>query len=325
MNLIQGKKAALQKSYSIVEKIMKDRAVSFYQAFRQLPKERFVGVAALYAFCRYADDTVDYTVQGQNLDNPLKKLEFLEKKVHSIYLAGETSLNEPKSDEGGQLWWPAFADTIRRFNIPMDSFLNQIEGQRMDADFKGIHTMEELLEYCRLVAGSVGTMMLPLLAAEGVDTTNPGFIQVCENLGIGMQLTNILRDVGEDLRMRKRLYIPQDLLAEYGVTRTALESLANEPEGAPISADIPEGFMRLWEKLALLADTYYQDYEKWLPWFHQDCQVPLVAAALIYRAIADAVREASYNCFTKRCYTSAETRAALIKESGRRVRCLNPS
>ena len=309
-------KASLIKSYGLAEKIMKDRAASFYQAFRHLPKERFQGVAALYAFCRYADDTVDRDDQGQQKGQTLESLNRLEQKLWLVYGANQA---ENGSDGQELLWWPAFEDIVSRFEIPIDSFLRQIDGQRMDAAFEGLRTIEELVAYGRLVAGSVGTMMLPLLAADESDRTEPEFIKACENLGVGMQITNILRDVGEDLRTRRRLYIPEELLIKHGVPRYELEQLALNSDGALPEAPIPDGFIQLWEELAQLADTYYQAYEKWIFWFHPTCQISLVAAALIYRAIGDAVRAESYNCFTKRCYTDAKTRSALIIEAGKRV------
>jgi phytoene synthase len=308
----------LQESYGLAGEIMKNRAASFYTAFRHLPEERFRGVAAVYAFCRYADDTVDSESGDRELK--LESLSRLEERLRRIYDPLTPEKDKPVNPAEELSWWPAFEDTVRRFDIPLGSFLQQIDGQRMDAAFEDIKTTSALVDYSRLVAGSVGTMMMPLLAASRCDTKNPGFIAACENLGIGMQITNILRDVGEDLRTRNRLYLPAELLEAYGVKRSALEALSGMAEGTPVDALLPEGFISLWEELARLADSFYRDYEGWIAWFHPGCRVPLVAAALIYRAIADAVRAEGYNCLTKRCYTNAETRALLIKEAGRRVR-----
>lgn len=300
----------LTVSYDDAEHIMKKRATSFYQAFRHLPYERFQSVAAVYAFCRYADDTVDADIDGQNKEKVLIALDELEEWLKSLY---DSSL--PPLDLPGQSWTFAFIDTIRRYSIPIDSFLLQIEGQRSDANFHDLQTLEDLILYSKRVAGSVGTMMLPILADQQEYASDPDFIAACENLGIGMQITNILRDVGEDLRTRDRMYLPADLLKEYGIKRTDLEALAVYSDAELVEGKIPKPFIKLWEVLSLQADTYYQDYEKFLDYFHPACRLPIVAAALSYHAITDAVREASYNCFTKRCYTSLATRESLIKQA----------
>lgn len=304
----------LHASYALAVQIMKDRATSFYQAFNLLPAKRFQGVAALYAFCRYADDTVDQIALGRQKDDALEKLDRLEAALQRSYASSASS--PPPAELP---WWPAFENTIHRFNIPIDSFRNQIHGQRRDADFTDIRSMDDLIAYCKLVAGSVGVMMIPLLAAVEADPTNPDFVQACEHLGVAMQITNILRDVGEDLRARNRVYLPADLLREYAIPRAQLEALALQPSDAPHNLPIPENFKQLWEHLAQQADSFYGKYEQWLSWFYPTCRLPLVAAALLYQAIADAVRSEAYNCFTKRCYTDTLTRARLVLEARRRV------
>lgn len=306
-------KENLSLAYSAAVETMQERAASFYSAFSRLPKERFLGTAALYAFCRCADDLVDHAQQGEASETVFTRLDRLEQAVHDLYTPRGMQL-EPVRDF---IWWPAFADTVARFSIPPESFLEQIRGQRFDAAFPGIASEGDLIEYGRLVAGSVGTMMLPLLARDPAAGRDPGLRLACEHLGIGMQITNILRDVGEDLNSRGRLYLPKDLMATFGVSRETLEELAHGP--SPLERPVPEAFIRLWEHLAVLADSYYEDYLPYLNWFHPDCRVPLAASALIYRAIADAVREKGYDCFTRRCYTDDATRARLFLQANELV------
>ncbi len=305
--------ASTEISYDAAVAIMKARAVNFHHAFRFLPKARFRGVAALYAFCRAADDISD----GDAAGDAMERLDALEKVIVRFFEAGRKPGCEPVGFEGAP-WWAALEDAIVRFDVPVESFLRQIEGQRMDAAFGGIRDADELVRYARLVAGSVGTMLLPLLSQDGINARNPEFIRACENLGVGMQITNILRDVGEDLRLRNRIYLPADMLDAHGISREQLMALAFESEESLPS--VPQGFIGLWEALAQMAEPYYRDYENWLCHFHPACRVPLVAAARIYRAIADAVRAASYDCFTRRCYTSAQTRDQIVKEARSFVR-----
>lgn len=306
-----GSASNLTYSYAAADTIMRNRATSFYHAFGFLPRERFRGIAAVYAFCRTADDVVDSDTEGSRRVEVLAELDGLERLLRSLY---ERETEVPAS---GYPWWRAFADTTTRFGIPKESFVQQLDGQRSDADFHDLQTVDSLLHYSRLVAGSVGIMMMPLLAADGVDSHEPAFVLACENLGVGMQITNILRDVGEDLRTRNRLYLPASLLEQYGVSRDELAALARADKLA--SSEIPREFIRLWEALAGMADTYYENYVDWLGHFQPAARVPLAAAALSYRAIADVVRREHYNCFTKRCYTSSAERAALLFRAQRLV------
>jgi phytoene synthase len=299
----------LNAAYKFARQIMKERAASFYQAFSKLPEERFLSVAAVYAFCRSADDIVDAAGNDKYKQEARQKLSKLEEGLKSLY-KGSSSVSDYYP------WWPAFADTVYKYQIHIKSFLQQIEGQRRDLDFKDIQTLEELVDYCRLVAGSVGTMLLPILADDEADTSDPGFIKACEGLGIAMQITNILRDVGEDLKLRNRIYIPADMLLSQGLTRKNLEDITLNNEA------IPKSFISVWEALAQTADEYYKAYEPWLFKFHSSCQLPLTAAAMSYRAIADAVRKEDYNCFTKRCYTSSSARAKIIVEAEKHIKKL---
>lgn len=316
MNPAEGDGPGIEAAYATATAIMQSRAVSFHQAFSQLPAARFRGVAALYAFCRHADDLVDQADGGAAIDRALLALDELEADVRRLGAAGTSGRAALDGDGREALpWWPAFAATVHRHQIPIDSFLRQIEGQRMDAGLHDIDTVEHLLDYCRLVAGSVGVMMLPLLADDTTDVRDPKLIKACEDLGVGMQITNILRDVGEDLRLRNRVYLPADLRSRHGVFRSSLESLAAEQTDGGGKMQIPRSFIALWEELAALAEPYYHAYEGWIGAFHPGCRVPLAAAALSYRAIADAVREAAHDCFTRRGYTCAQTRAACLAQA----------
>ncbi|UTC82920.1 phytoene/squalene synthase family protein [Treponema denticola] len=295
------------------EKIMKEKAVTFYQAFSNLPPERFKGVTAVYAFCRYADDLVDKHMIDRDEKTILKSLFDLENAVKFIY-SNEKGSYSDKNPVLQEDWWPAFEHTVKKINISSKGFFMQINGQRMDLSSNDIKTFDEFIEYCRLVAGSVGLMMIPFLVRSEKDM-DEDFVKSCEELGIAMQITNILRDVGEDLREKNKVYLPASLLEKYGITRKELETLSKYSSEERIEDLIPKKFISLWEKLASIADGYYASFEKKLSYFHPDCAAIVFAAAMMYRGIADAVREASYNCFTKRCYTPEHIRKAVIVEA----------
>jgi phytoene synthase len=327
---------SLEHSFEAARTIMQTQAVSFYQAFKGLPEDRFKAVTAVYAFCRYADDLVD-----EGGDAALPRLDDLEESIHMLFssagssgvgmgmcseLPSETdgkysSLHpdapETHTEAGADLiaptlpWWPSFVDSVRTYGVQEHGLLMQIQGQRMDADFHDIQSTAELVEYSRLVAGSVGLMLVPILVTDRSSIEDEDFMRSCEELGIAMQITNILRDVGEDLRERNRIYIPRDVLDSHGVTRKQLSELARQSTPNPI---IPRNFIALWEQLAQLADRFYLPYQQHIEMFHTSARTPLITAAKLYQAIEEAVRDQSYNCFTKRCYTSTATRLRIVTE-----------
>lgn len=311
----------LAPAYREAERIMRDRASSFYQAFRVMSEADFMDIAAVYAFCRHADDVVDDAAMDP--DAVRERLSELESDLDRLGsgLESVTSLALP--------WWPAFCDTVRRRGVPKGALILQIEGQRSDLDFRDCRLGSDLIEYARRVAGSVGRMLAPMVGAcsavsrlraaesswtaesspDAVSSPDDDFELICERLGIAMQITNILRDVGEDLRLRDRLYLPLETLAAHGVTREELVVLARS-ESAP---EVHSAVRSLWEDLAGLAEAYYDSVFRHADRFHPDARVPVVAAGIYYRAILDAVRRNAYNCYTQRCFVDDGEKAALMR------------
>lgn len=290
----------LKESYRQCEAIMKKGAVNFYHAFKHMDTNRFEAITAVYAFCRYVDDVVD-----ENEDQPKRmKLGVLENlknilsgnanEEHHIYFASENP------------WFLAFWDTYNHFDIPLDALIDQIDGQIMDLNFQHFTTQDELYRYCSLVAGSVGRMLLPMLATNISDD----LFKVCDDLGIAMQITNILRDIGEDYKNRRRIYIPKEILNRYSFEEAEFDALTRQKVGK-----IPNKVIELWESLAQEASWRYDALVDNINLFDLKAQLPLLLAAENYRAILDAVRIQDYNCFTKRCYTSAMKRVEILAKA----------
>ncbi|WP_158506668.1 phytoene/squalene synthase family protein [Treponema sp. OMZ 838] len=303
----------LEQSYRAARILIKNRAKSFYRAFSRLSEERFNAVAAVYAFCRYADDLVDDVFASRTAAQTEALLENLEKTVLSLY-GGRVQDASRTADEALKTsmeeWLPALTDTVQRFSIPKDGFLAQIRGQYLDLHFQDIKTSDELIEYCRLVAGSVGLMLAPILADEKINPCDEDFLSACENLGIGMQITNILRDIGEDILTRNRIYLPQDMMITHNLTKDDILHMSKAAVQGNIA--IPAQFTALWEELSRLGTGFYNDYVRYLMYFQSSCRLSVAAAALIYQAIEDEVRKNGYNCFSRRCSTSKLTKFKLI-------------
>ncbi|MFC3928923.1 phytoene/squalene synthase family protein [Streptococcus caprae] len=292
----------LATSYAHCEAIMKAHSKSFYQAFRQLSEERFKGIAAVYAFCRYVDDLVDEAAPGDEAVD--QQLALLAEVISGEVVPAPSAISNLP-------WWPAFTDSVARFAISPKALLEQIAGQQSDRSFAFFGTMAELETYCRQVAGSVGAMLLPMLGRADLteEANQETYLEVCYQLGIAMQLTNILRDVGEDARNRQRVYLPEDLLAQVGKTVENVLSLANQPRQTP-----PDWFVAVWKEVAKESGHLYQTFEAYLSLFDPACQAALLSAARIYHAIEDEIQKADYDCLYQRHYTSKLKRLVLVQE-----------
>jgi len=301
------KSEELKTSYFYAEKIMHEKAVSFYQAFSKLSENRFYSVCAVYAFCRYVDDLVDGfdndNLKPKEKENVLKELQDIEDCIQKLE-------KENKKQNLDYPWWLSFEDTFLTYRMKAEPFCWQIQGQRCDLDFKEIQTIEELIEYSKLVAGSVGYMLLPILVNE-TNNWDINLVNACVNLGIGMQITNILRDVGEDLTKRNRVYLPQELLKNYQLGSEDLRRFCNNFTLNYETTSFKH-FINLWEELTNVSKKYYESLEPYIMDFEKTCRLPLAAASKIYQSIEQAVRDERYDCFTKRCYTNKKLRNAIL-------------
>ncbi len=299
MSVLNEKK--LIQSYKVCRKIMKDKAVNFYHAFKYMSDEDFKAICGVYAFCRYVDDIVD---ENEEENNAVK-----EAKLDRIeYLVNHFEVEEPHEEFSVEnLWYPAFYDSVRNYNIPKSALLDQIKGQRQDLKFTNIESMEDLETYSSLVAGSVGRMLMPMLTLINNDTMTV----ICNDLGVAMQITNILRDIGEDYRSRNRIYLPQESMKSINVS----EEDINKYSYATSKISLEASMITLWESLAKQAENKYNNFINSIMMFKQEVRLPLILACENYRAILDAVRLENHNCFTKRCYTSNIKRVEIFQKS----------
>lgn len=274
----------LQDDYKHCEMIIKKNSKTFYKAFSAIRNRRKRNaVYAVYAFCRKADDLID---ENQDPDG----LDALEDAL-ARFVQGE------KIDD---VIFRALSDVRRLYgkDYLFKPYFEMIEGQRMDFKHQGYQTLDDLLKYCYHVASTVGRMLVPILAPRSKDV----LMTFADELGYAMQLTNILRDVGEDQR-NNRIYLPQDLMARHQVTKADLA------EGR-----ITQGFINLFEELAGHAERYYDKSLENLHLFPFDARIPLGLSIILYRGILDAIRASDYDVFTKKNYVSDAQKKALIEQ-----------
>lgn len=209
----------VQRGYASAKALTLVHAKSFAFASHLLFGARRRGAFALYAFCRRLDDMVD--APGADPAGLPARLAAARAQVHRLYTPELPAAAGAPAVEVLQHGLPddelaALRDTVQRFGIPEAPFQDLISGMEMDLTLRRYATYAELDLYCYRVAGTVGLMLAPMLGCTEAWALGPA-----ADLGRAMQLTNILRDVKEDLG-RDRIYLPLDELAAYGITEAQL-------------------------------------------------------------------------------------------------------
>ena len=236
---------------------------SFYYSFLFLPPERRRAITALYAFCREVDDVVD---EVSDPDLARTKLAWWRKEVGAIF--------------SGTPQHPvalALQPVVAAYRLPQQHFQTVIDGMAMDLERNRYLDFADLERYCHCVAGVVG-----LMSAEIFGYANPGTLDYARNLGIAFQLTNIIRDVGEDAR-RGRIYLPQEDLSRHGVSVASILKRESTPAMVPLMKE-QVARARRWHQNALDA----------LPLEDRRTQRPGLIMAAIYRALLDEIERDGY-------------------------------
>ncbi len=189
--------------------ITRSSNTNFYYSFSLLPKQKREAIHAVYAFCRYTDDIVDEGPDGE------PKALLLSKWRMELGKALAESSTYPLLNQ--------LSTTARRFNIPVHHFYDLIRGMEMDLVKTRYQTFDELKEYCYLVASSVGLMCRQIFGFRNESTRD-----YAVNLGIALQLTNILRDIKDDAK-RGRIYLPLEDLQRFGYSEDDLLNFRYTP------------------------------------------------------------------------------------------------
>ncbi len=261
------------------------------------PDERKM-VREIYTFCRFTDDLVDGS------DDPAARL-------HEILdVWGEIA----QAAYGGRATGIPLADVVMgrmgELRIPFELASELIEGVRMDVEPCDYPSMKELGRYTHRVASVVGAW---LTQAFGV--RDPWVLERAHDLGHAMQLTNIVRDVGEDLAMG-RIYLPADRMAHHGVTAESLLAMkARATGGGPLDG----GYRALMEELMAKADSAYARAYEGMPYLPVRFRRPVAVAAQVYRGIHDRVRANGYDNLNRRAHTSLRAKIVLGRQGLRRL------
>jgi len=242
---------------------------SFHYSFRLLDPARRTAITALYAFCREVDDAVDEVADP---DVARVKLAWWRTEVDALF---KGSPHHPVA--------MALLPVVRRYGLPEAHLQTVIDGMQMDLDTVRYLDFAGLELYCHRVAGVVG-----LMSAEIFGYADPATRGYARDLGVAFQLTNIIRDVGEDAR-RGRIYLPQDDLARFGVASSDLLRAKSSPE-----------FARLMAFEVDRARSWYDRALGQLPASDRRAQRAGLAMAAIYRTLLDEIARDGYRVLDRR-------------------------
>jgi phytoene synthase len=278
----------LAAAYERCRDLHREHGRTYYLATRLLPAWKRRHVHALYGFTRYADEIVDRTESRPSAERAAILTEWSDR-----FLAGLRG--EPTDDA----LLPAVLHTIAVFDLDLDDFAKFLRSMTMDLTVTGYPTYDDLLNYMDGSAAVIGTMMLPILgSSDPVAAREPA-----RQLGFAFQLTNFIRDVAEDLE-RGRVYLPEEHLAEFGVTRRILQQGVATPA---VKALIKAEVARAREHYALAAPG--------IPMLEPASQACMRTAFQLYGGILDEIEAIDYDVFGRRATVPNRRRAAVAVRS----------
>jgi 15-cis-phytoene synthase len=272
--------ASLDADYEHCAQVTRRSRSSFYYAFILLPPERRRALHAVYAFCRFIDDIAD----DEAIREPALLLKRWREELDRVYSGAPTRALSR-----------ALADSARRFKIPRELFEEIINGVEMDLSRKRYQTWEELRPYCYRVASALG-----LICIEIFGYSNPSAKLYAENLGLALQLTNILRDVREDAE-RGRIYLPLEDLARFNVSEDEILGGVYSPN-----------FVRLMDFEARRARELYALAQSELASEDRATLLTAEAMRLIYAALLERIINSNYRVLDRRHSLSAPHKLYLV-------------
>ena len=262
-------KSELDLAYEDCRVLTKREAKNFYYAFLTLPAAKRKAIYAAYAFCRHCDDSVDEVSATEDKLAALASL--------------RSSLDETYQGRPGSPLFVALGDVASRYDIPLDYFQEIILGVETDLVKDRYQTFEELRRYCYQVASVVGLICLQIFEYQNNDAKERAV-----DLGLAMQLTNIIRDVREDLEMG-RVYLPLEEMARFGYSEDKLR------EGVRDGA-----FLELMRFQAERARGYFGSGFQLLPYLSRRSRACPAVLGVLYSKVLDRIEASEFDVLTSR-------------------------
>jgi 15-cis-phytoene synthase len=295
-------------AFAACRAITKDQARNFYYGIRLLPADKRDALCAVYALARRIDDIGDGDLPIDGKTAAIAQLRLSLDGLGNTNPAMSLSAEGSGGPAGGDPVLVAVADASRRYPIPLGAFDELVDGVEMDIIGRTYATFDELVEYCRCVAGSVGRLCLGIFGSR----PHRGASRYADTLGIALQQTNILRDIREDL-LNGRVYLPKEDLHRFGV------ELALDEHGALVDKD--GSLSALIRFSARRAQEWYAEGLRLAPLLDRRSGACCTAMAGIYRRLLEMIEAEPSAVFAGRLSLSGRQKlgVAIRALSGRAV------
>ncbi len=284
----------IKEAYESCRQVVQHASKTFYLGSLFLPPPKRESIWAIYAFCRRVDDIVD-EASGKiaprvghlnGAEDPKRELDRWREGMMNLYQRGG-------SDENFIL--RAWSSMLEEYDVPLEPALDLLNGVEMDLSISRYETFEQLHLYCYRVAGTVGLLTSPIFGYRDKQA-----LPLAVELGIALQLTNILRDIGEDAA-RDRIYLPMEDMRRFGYTETEL-----------MNGVINESFRQLVLFEMSRANEYYHRAKPGIDMLNLDCQLAVRLSSMLYSGILDRIHINQYNVFTKRASVPLKNKLAAL-------------
>jgi len=282
----------LDQAYEISRKETQQWAKTFYLGTLLLPQEKRKAIWAIYVWCRRTDEIMDSVEASNKSQNELSdNLDEWEENTKNVFKGNI------KSELDSVL-----LDTIEKYPQSIQPYLDMIDGQRMDLNKFRYKDFDELKLYCYRVAGTVGLMTQNVMGIDSAYTSAPWSAKPDPSesaiaLGIANQLTNILRDVGED-RQRGRIYLPQEDIEKFNYSEEKL-----------LKGEINNQWKSLMNFQLTRARDWFQKSEDGIKWLSSDARWPVWTSLRLYRGILDSIERLDYDVFNNRAFVKNSVKA----------------
>lgn len=287
----------IEQAYSVCRSVTKKHAKTFYAASHFIPASKRDACYAVYAFCRYVDDLIDVAMERGELsrEDAVALVEHWRSDVAALYdeTASPNSTDPAYRDRADVL--RAWEHTLQQYHIPRHLPNELIEGVLMDTTITRFATFDDLKVYCYKVASVVGLMTSEIF---GYNSTKA--LEHAIDLGIAMQLTNIIRDVKEDAD-RGRIYLAQEDLALYGVSEQDILDHRMTPQ-----------LLSLLVEYIRRADEFYTSADTGIAMLDADSRITVILMSRNYQKILRRVEAMNYNVFAGRASTSTFTKLLAV-------------
>ena len=259
----------LEIAYAHCQRTAKEQAKNFYYAFRTLPARKRLAIYAVYAFCRYCDDIADDLMPLEDKENRLADTRQL--------------LRQSMKNQSLNPVFTALNDASSKFGIPTDYFGDVIDGVEMDLTWTRFKDFKQLRAYCHKVASVVGLICIEIFGYKDLRAQ-----EYALDLGLAMQITNIIRDIKEDCQ-RGRIYIPLDEMERFGYSEQDL-----------MKGVVNSSFLNLMEFQASRARQYFAKGKRLIPLLSPESRVCTASLHNVYSSILDRIESSGFDVFERR-------------------------